>query len=97
LKREKITTVEGDLELSVEIWINDESRLHDYGIPRSAWFRAIRLMRKYGSEKALDELDRRAFAAFGRGNERMSYRLRDLMIAIHAMEEDEVMPNDRVH
>lgn len=54
-------------------------------------------MRKYGSEKALDELDRRAFAAFGRGNVRMSYRLRDLMIVIHAMEEDEVMPNDRVH
>ncbi|MBB4438137.1 hypothetical protein E0H93_34745 [Rhizobium leguminosarum bv. viciae] len=97
MKREKITAVDGDLELSVEIWINDESRLHDYGIPRSAWFRGLRIMRKYGSEKALDELDRRAFAAFGRGNVRMSYRLRDLMIVIHAMEEDEVMPNDRVH
>lgn len=54
-------------------------------------------MKKYGSEKTLDELDRRALAAFERGNERMSYRLRDLMVAIHAMEEDEVMPNDRVH
>jgi len=92
-----MTATYGDLEFSVEIWINDQSRLHDYGIPRSAWFRAIRLMKKYGSEKSLDELDRRAFAAFERGNVRMSYRLRDLMIAIHAMEEDEVMPNDRVH
>ncbi|MBY5812562.1 hypothetical protein [Rhizobium leguminosarum] len=97
MKREKMTATDGDLEFSVEIWINDESRLHDYGIPRSAWFRAIRLLRKYGSEKTLDELDRRALASFERGNVRMSYRLRDLMIAIHAMEEDEVMPNDRVH
>ncbi|MGR9503658.1 hypothetical protein [Rhizobium leguminosarum] len=97
MKRHKITETDGDFEFSVELIINDESRLHDYGIPRSAWFRAIRLMKKYGSEKTLEALDERALAAYGRGNVRMSYRLRDLMIAIHAMQEDEVMPNDRVH
>jgi hypothetical protein len=97
LKREKITQIDGDLELTVELIINDKSRLHDYGIPRSAWFRAIRLMKRYGSTNALELLDDRAVRAFARQNVRMSYRLRDLMIAIHAMEEDEVMPNDRVH
>lgn len=54
-------------------------------------------MRRYGSEQALEMLDERALRAFGKGNVAMSYRLRDLMVAIHAIEEDEVQPNDRVH
>ncbi|NRP75118.1 hypothetical protein ILFOPFJJ_06041 [Ensifer psoraleae] len=97
MKREKSTYDLGDYELSVELVINDESRLHDYGIRRSAWFRGIRMMRRYGPDLALELLDERANRCYERKDIPMCYRLRDLMVAIHAMTEDEVQPNDRVH
>lgn len=97
MKREKATYDLGDAELTVEMIVNDESRLHDYGIRRSAWFRGLRIMNKYGAEEALERLDERANRCYERKDIPMCYRLRDLMVAIHAMTEDEVQPNDRVH
>jgi hypothetical protein len=97
VKREKSTYDLGDYELSVELVINDKSRLHDYGIDRPAWTKGIRLMKRYGPEKALELLDERAIRAYARSEERLCFRLRDIMVAIHAMNEDEVQPNDRVH
>jgi hypothetical protein len=54
-------------------------------------------MKRYGSEQALELLDQRAERAFAKNDIAMCYRLRDLMVAIHAIEEDEPKLTDRVH
>lgn len=67
-----------------------------YPIARTTWKRAIRLMNRFGSERALELIDDRAWQAFHRGDDDTARRWRDLIIAIHAMEEDEQLPGESV-
>ena len=55
------------------------------------------MMRRYGPDLALELLDERANRCYERKDIPMCYRLRDLMVSIHSMTEEEVQPNDRVH
>lgn len=86
-----------EFEVTIEIIEDRASRLHDYGIPDSAWRRAMALMKKLGSDLALEKMDARAERAFERGDIKACMRWRDLMVAIHAVEEDEPKLIDRVH
>lgn len=54
-------------------------------------------MRRFGSDRALDLMDARAEKALARGDVSTCRRWRDLMIVIHAIERDELLPSDRVH
>lgn len=70
------------------------------GLPRFpitgvTWKRALRLKTMLGTEKALQLIDQRAWKAFNRGDDATSRRWRNLIIAIHAMEDDELMPGER--
>jgi len=77
--------------------MQDKARLHDYGIPRTAWTRAIKFMNHFGPEKALDVIDRRAERAGDRGDYETARRWRTLITAIHAMTEEEHLPGDGTH
>jgi hypothetical protein len=71
--------------------------LHDYGLPRMAWVRAARFLNHFGSEKALDLIDQRAERAADRADYETARRWRDLIAAIHAIEEDERLLGDKLH
>ena len=77
--------------------IEGPAQLHDYGIPRAAWLRAIKLMGRYGPDEALGLIDQRAEAAAERRDFETARRWRELITAIHAMQEDELLPGDRKH
>jgi hypothetical protein len=66
-----------------------------YPLPRQTWLRAIKLVRHHGALRALELIDERAWKAFERGDDKTSRRWRDLIIAIHAIEEDELIPGER--
>jgi len=70
------------------------SSIHDYGLPRMTWMRAVRLMNHYGSDKALDVIDARAERAGDRGDYETARRWRTLIAAIHAMIEEEHLTGD---
>ena len=77
--------------------IEGDPGLHDYGLSRMAWIRAATFLNRFGSEKALDLIDRRAERAADRGDYDTARRWRDLIAAIHAIEEDERLLGDRLH
>jgi hypothetical protein len=87
----------GDYDITIESFVNDDSRLHDYGVRRSAWYRGVRLMKRLGSARALDLIEERADRALARGDVAMCCRWRDFIVVIHAIEADETLPTDRVH
>lgn len=86
----------GDYRIKLELIENDLG-VHDYGISRQAWRRGIKLMQHYGAKQALDVIDKRAERAGSRGDYDTARRWRELITAIHAMEEDEHLPGDSVH
>lgn len=95
VKRPKAKHRAGDY--SIEMIVDNASRLHDYGLRRSAWLRGVRLMRRFGSEEALGLMESRADSALARGDLAMCHRWRDLMVVVHAIEADEPLPTDRIH
>ena len=48
-----------ELQVLLEVSEGDPS-VHDHGLPRMAWTRAVRLITRYESDKALDLIDERA-------------------------------------
>jgi hypothetical protein len=97
MKRRKILDeVVGDFRIKLESIENDLG-LHDYGIPRQAWLRGVKFMQHFGAEQALDIIDQRAERAASRGDYDTARRWRELITAIHAMQEDEHLPGDNVH
>jgi hypothetical protein len=54
-------------------------------------------MRHFGAELALEVIDQRAERATVRGHYETARRWRDLIVAIHAIQEDERLPGDDVH
>lgn len=77
--------------------IEGDRSLHDYGIPRQAWLRGVKFMQHFGAEQALDVIDQKAERAANRGDYDTARRWRDLIAAIHAIQEDERLPGDSVH
>ena len=73
-----------------------EPKAPEYPIARTTWARALRLREKFGSQQALEVIDARAWKAFQREDYATSRRWRDLIIAIHAIEEDELLPGERI-
>jgi hypothetical protein len=71
--------------------------LHDYGIPRRAWIKAIKFIRHFGVEDALEVIDERAMRAGNRRDFETSRRWRELITAIHAMTEEERLPGENTH
>jgi len=97
MKRRKILDeVAGDFRIKLESSENDLG-LHDYGIPRQAWLRGVKFMQHFGAEQALEVIDQRAERAASRGDYDTARRWRELITAIHAMQEDEHLPGDNVH
>jgi hypothetical protein len=94
--RKILDEVVGRFQVLVEM-TEGASGLHDYGLPRTAWMRAVRLMNHYGSEKALDVIDDRANRAAARGDHETAKRWRTLITAIHAIENDEPLVSDNKH
>jgi hypothetical protein len=74
-----------------------ERIVHDYGIPRMAWVRGARFLKHFGSERALNLIDQRAERAADRRDFETARRWRDLIAAIHAIEEDERLLGDQLH
>jgi hypothetical protein len=74
--------------------IRGDGKPPEYPITRTTWARAIRIRNKFGSERALELIDERAWRAFERHDDGTSRRWRNLIIAIHAMEEDELLPGE---
>lgn len=97
LKRKKTDFVVGKYDVTIESIVDDASRLHDYGFSRSTWYRGANLMRRLGSDRALELMDERADRALARGDLAMCHKWRDLMGVIHAIESDEPQPTDRLH
>jgi hypothetical protein len=97
VKRKKSEYVAGKYRVTLESIVDDSSRLHDYGFNRSTWHRGVRLMERFGSDRALELMDSMAERALGRGDLGMCCKWRDLMGVIHAIEADEPQPNDRIH
>ena len=89
-------TVHG-IRIMIDEIIGDHAMTHDYGIPRTAWIRAVKLMSHFGIEQALDLIDERAERAVDRGDYESARRWRDLITAIHAIERDERLVGDQVH
>ena len=77
--------------------IEGDPSIHDYGLPRMVWRRAVQLMNHYGLDQALDVIDERAERAADRGDFETARRWRDLIAAIHAIENDERLLGDKVH
>jgi hypothetical protein len=69
----------------------------DYGIPRQAWLRAVKLATRHGLERALELIDERAERAGDRRDFETARRWRELIVAIHAIQEDERLPGDNMH
>ena len=97
VKRDRRSIVDGSATVTIETVLNDESRLHDYGLSRSTWIRGVRILKALGADGALDAMDDRASSALDRGHMRIAERWRDLMAVIHAVLEDEPKAGDRVH
>lgn len=77
--------------------IESDPSLHDYGLPRRTWRRGVKFMKHFGAEQALEVIDQRAERATERGDYETARRWRDLITAIHAIQEDERLPGDNVH
>jgi hypothetical protein len=86
----------GSFRILLEAYEDDPS-IHDYGLPRITWVRAVQFMNHYGSEKALDVIDERAERACDRGDYETARRWRTLISAIHAIENDERLCGDKIH
>ena len=71
--------------------------LHDYGISRQAWHRAVNFIKHYGPDRALEVIDQRAERAADRRDFETSRRWRELIVAIHALQEEEQLPGDNIH
>lgn len=97
MKRDKRSIVAGHATVTIETVLNDESRLHDYGLSRSTWIRGVSILKALGADEALDAMDDRASSALDRGHVRIAERWRDLMAVIHAVVEHEPKAGDRVH
>ncbi|BAV46778.1 Long-chain-fatty-acid CoA ligase [Mesorhizobium loti] len=97
MKRVKSEFKVGPYEVTIESVVDRESRLHDYGFEKATWHRGVRIMQRYGSDKALELMDERADRALARNDVKRCHRWRDLMAVIHAIENDEPQPTDRVH
>lgn len=92
--KKKMLLDEDGIKLEV---IEGDPGLHDYGIPAQAWRRAVNFMQHFGAEQALDIIDQRAERAANRGDYDTARRWRDLITAIHAIQEDERLPGDNMH
>lgn len=97
LKRKKTKIRVGNYDITIESIMDKTSRLHDYGFNRSTWHRGANLMRRLGSDRALELMDARADRALASGHLATCHKWRDLMAVIHAIESDEPQPTDRVH
>jgi hypothetical protein len=94
--RKILDEVVGDFRITLDSLENDVG-LHDYRIPRQAWLRGVKFMKHFGAEQALDLIDQRAERAADRGDYDAARRWRNLITAIHAIQEDERLPGDNVH
>jgi hypothetical protein len=97
LKRKKTEIRVGNYDISIESNVDKTSRLHDYGFSSSTWRRGANLMRRFGSDRALELMDAKADRALAGGHLEMCHKWRDLMAVIHAIEYEEPQPIDRVH
>lgn len=97
MKRRKEQWEGEGVTASIEVIINDEPILHDYGLSKLTWHRGVRLMEHFGIDRALELMDQRAHRSLDRGDYEMCCKWRDLMTVIHAVIADEPQPNDRVH
>jgi hypothetical protein len=86
----------GEFHVKLEM-IESEPGVHDYGIPHTAWIRGVRFMDHFGAERALELIDQRAERAADRRDYDSDRRWRDLIVAIHAMQEEEHLPGDKTH
>ncbi len=89
--------VEGDFRYVMETLEDDHPAVHDYGVPRRVWARAIKFMRHFGVDRALEIIDERAMRAGDRRDFETSRRWRELITAIHAMTEEERLPGENTH
>jgi hypothetical protein len=94
--RKIIDEVIGSFHVTLEV-SEGEPGLHDYGIPRQAWMRGVKLMKHFGADQALELIDQRAERAAERGDYDSARRWRTLITAIHAIQEDERKPGDNTH
>jgi hypothetical protein len=94
--KEYLAEIVSGIRITLETIENDLG-LHDYGIPRSAWIRGIKLMNHFGAERALEVIDERAQRAADRGDYETARRWRTLITAIHAAQEDERLRGDSMH
>jgi hypothetical protein len=91
MKRKKLLDEKvGRFRLQLEKISNPpEGDHHDFGIPSQAWRRGAKILRELGLDAALLSIDERAKKAAARGDIATARRWRDLIVAIHAMTEDE--------
>ena len=94
--RKILDEVVGDFRIRLES-IQADPGIHDYGIPHRAWRRGVKFMQHFGAEQALEVIDQRAERAAERGDYDSARRWRDLITAIHAIQEDERLPGDNAH
>lgn len=92
----KRKTLLDDDRVKLETSENDPG-LHDYGIPHQAWRRGASFTKRFGAGRALELADQRAERAADRGDYESARRWRDLMAAIHAIQEDERLAGDKIH
>jgi hypothetical protein len=92
-----LNAITGRVRATVEVIEGEPATIHDYGIPGQAWIRGVKLMKHFGSDKALDLIDQRAERAADRGNHKAARRWRDLITAIHAIETDERLLGENMH
>ena len=85
------------IKLTVQVWEDDTPGFHDYGLRRSDWRRACRMIERHGFDGSLRAMDGRAWAAAEAGRLGMCVRWRDIMAAVHAIGSDSPLPCDRVH
>ncbi|WP_256752330.1 hypothetical protein [Mesorhizobium sp. Mes31] len=97
MKRKKSEFKVGRYDVTIESMVDSTSRLHDYGFGRETWYRGVKMMQRYGSDKALELMDDRADRALARSDIVTCQKWRDLMAVIHAIENDEPQPIDRIH
>jgi hypothetical protein len=98
VKVKKILNLEeGNFRVLIEVLEGEDGGLHDYGIPRRAWLRAAQFITRFGTERALEVIDQRAERAADRGDFETSRRWRELITAIHAMQDNELLPGDEIH
>lgn len=68
-----------------------------YNLPPQAWRRGAQLIGRFGVEGALELLDARAEKLLQEGNIPAAIRWRNVMAAIHAVQEDERCPGEPNH